>query len=873
MPKAVSCRSAFLTLTLAGIFWSQAVDAKVASSPRLEDCKVPPGPEPWKQTDQPSECRAYELIGAMTLDEKISQLAPSFGKPAENRFGILSLNANDGPNGWAKGPFPGPPQPSALGVTAFPNEIALAATWDRQRANDFGTALAEEWRGKGSSEIIAPTLNIMRTWHWGRSAETFGEDPFLNGQMAAAEVAALERGHVIAMIKHFAGNNQDWDRVGHFPDFTGINEIIPERALHEIYYRGFREAVQAGGAAGLMCAYNQINSTFSCNNAAVLGELKKWGFAGAITPDAVFALHDPLLAAKAGVTFIGSAETLRAMLDKGQLTQADIDRMLYAALFPIFKLGIYDSPAPGNPAARVTTSDHVALARKMIEEGSVLLKNENHLLPISNSKVKTIAVIGVAAGPQAVFGEEGPTVHVERLSVPAEAIAQRAGSSIRVGYHDVGIGIGPLPLLKSDMLTPSSGSGHGFTAAYYRSSDLSGAPVVTRVDPAIDVNGLPATELGPEVRSFGPPKLSWSARWSATLTPTSSGEYAFSLDGAGNARLLIDGRVIAQLKKVNFKSTSFGLAHLTAGTPVAIVVEHSNDYSVLGSALHLGCYPPHPEAWNAAMDAAQSADLAIVFAGEQLGEGMDKTSFSLPGNQDELIGAVAAANPHTVVVLNTSTPVAMPWLNKVSAVLESWYPGQESGAGIASVLFGDADPGGRLPMTFPVDAEQGPATKPTEYPGVDDIAQYDESIFVGYRWYDQHSQTPLFPFGHGLSYTTFEYSDLRVSRSGSSVTVSVTARNTGNRKGSDVVQVYVGEPDDAQEPPLQLKGFDKVFLNPGESKAVRIDIPLNRLAAWSEESHQWKLWKGAYKFKVGESSRKILLESALDLESDPELLH
>ncbi len=217
------------------------------------------------------------MIHAMNLEEKISHVME---RPKADRFAIPSLNPADGPNGFARGPIPGPPPPSALGVTAFPNEIALAATWDRNRASDFGKALGEEWRGKGSSEIVGPTLNILRTWHWGRSAETFGEDPFLNGKMAATEVAAIQKEHVIAMVKHFAGNNQDWDRVGHFPDFIGINEIISERALHEIYYPGFHAAIQTAGAAGAMCAYNQINGSFACNNEKVLGQLRQWGFVG-----------------------------------------------------------------------------------------------------------------------------------------------------------------------------------------------------------------------------------------------------------------------------------------------------------------------------------------------------------------------------------------------------------------------------------------------------------------------------------------------------------------------------------------------------------------------------------------------------------------
>ena len=833
-----------------------------SNAPRLENCKPPATTEPWRDRQQTPECRTLELIHAMSPEEKLNHILE---RPKPDHFAIPPLNPADGPNGYAKGPIPGPPPPSALGVTAFPNEIALAATWDRNRASDFGQALAEEWRGKGSSEIVGPTLNIMRTWHWGRSAETFGEDPFLNGQLVAAEVSAIQKEHVIAMVKHFAGNNQDADRVGHFPGFTGINEIISDRALHEIYYPGFRQAIQAAGAAAAMCAYNQINGVFACNNEKVLGQLPRWGFIGAITPDAVFALHDPLLALKAGVTFIGPEKLLQQMVAQGQLTEPAIDRMLYDILFPIFNLGIYDEPAPGKPTALVSTSEHVSLSKSIIEESAVLLKNNDHLLPISAQRVKSIAIIGVAAGPQAVIGEEGPTVYVEKLSVPAEALEARAGSAMKVSYHGVGVGIRPLPILDGDVLTPSSGSGHGLTATYYRSGNLTGDPAVTRIDASVDIHALPAPELGQATFSFGPPKLSWSARWTGTLTPPSSGDYLFSLDGAGTASLKIDEKTVVQLQKVNFRSTAFGTAHLTAGTPVKIVLEHSNDYALLGSALHLGWYPPHPDEMAAAMQAAKSADVAIVFAAEQLGEGMDKTSLPLPGNQDALIASVAAQNPHTVVVLNTSTPVAMPWLDKVDAVLEAWYPGQESGAGIASVLFGDADPAGRLPMTFPASPDQGPGADAESYPGINGIADYKEGILVGYRWYDQHQQTPLFPFGFGLSYTNFQYSNLSVKRVADSVSVTVTVKNAGNRKGSDVAQLYVAEPKCAQEPPSQLKGFEKVVLSPGDTKTINLQIPLASLPSWSEKENDWKLCKGKYVFKLGPSSSTTVLSSAIVL--------
>jgi beta-glucosidase len=228
---------------------------------------------------------------------------------------------------------------------------------------------------------------------------------------------------------------------------------------------------------------------------------------------------------------------------------------------------------------------------------------------------------------------------------------------------------------------------------------------------------------------------------------------------------------------------------------------------------------------------------------------------------------VAAQNPNTVVVLNTSTPVAMPWLDKVGAVLETWYPGQESGAGTASLLFGDADPGGRLPMTFAASPDQGPGTQTEEYPGVNGVAHYSEGVFVGYRWYDEHHQDPLFPFGFGLSYTTFRFSDLRLSRNGDSVKIELTVKNVGSRPGSDVVQVYVGEPAEAEEPPSQLKGFVKISLQPNERKHVTIAVPVKSLASWSERSHKWELSPGAYEVKIGESSRDFRLHGQVSLEA------
>jgi beta-glucosidase len=304
--------------------------------------------------------------------------------------------------------------------------------------------------------------------------------------------------------------------------------------------------------------------------------------------------------------------------------------------------------------------------------------------------------------------------------------------------------------------------------------------------------------------------------------------------------------------------TAQGLASLTAGNSVPIAVEYSIGSSFIGSGLHLGWQPPDPTLVAEAVAAASASDVALVFVNDVTAEGMDRTSLALPGDQDQLIEAVAAANPRTIVVLHTAGPVLMPWLAQVAGVIEAWYPGQESGNAIAAVLFGDVDPSGRLPMTFPAGEDQGPATQLSQYPGVDGIVHYDEDIDVGYRYYDRFGQQPLFPFGHGLSYTSFSLDHLRVTRRhGGKYRVSVRVTNTGAREGAAVVQLYVGFPASTGEPPNQLKGFAKVFLRPGQRKRVRMVLDSSSFATWSTADSDWVVQPGEYQLRVGTSSRDL----------------
>jgi beta-glucosidase len=845
---------------------------------RSSDCHPDPGPRPWTDASQTPECRALEVIAQMTYDEKLH--FGGYGAGAIPRLGLKAAPGADGPNGIAGGGlFPGPIPPRSENVTAFPDVIALAASWDRDLAKRFGRAVGEEFEGKGMAAVLGPTVNLLRTWHWGRSAETFGEDPYLMSEMVVPEINGIQSQRVIAVVKHFAGNNQEYGRTGVNPGFAGIDERISEKALHEIYFPQFKAAVQRGHNGGIMCAYDQINGQFSCDNPDLLHNLREWGFDGYIVPDAAFAERSTSAAALAGVDAVSPPQELDALIKSGKIRASFLDAKVFHILTPSFRLGIYDPHSQGNAEANVSTPEHVALAREIAEQGAVLLKNRDNVLPFS-SRTNSIAIIGDDAGPNVQVMETGSAeVHVMKLSVPLEAITARAGKDLKVTYAQGTLGIGPLPPVPSDFFTPPSGQGKGLEAQFFRSADWSGEPLAMRIDPTIDFTGVPLPELGrpspvtarpstasdpPNAQGAAPPTGGgvlrpplWSARWKGSLMPQATGIYRFSIRCGGTAELYVDDKAVVTVMRADFPMTGQGLIHLTAGHEVPIELMYSSASNLLGRGLKLGWQPPDPEMIAKAVDTARQSDVAVVFAGEQMGEGHDKIFLGLPGDQDRLIEAVAKANSHTVVVLHTSNPVAMPWIDQVAGVIEAWYPGQETGSSIAAILFGDVNPSGKLPVTFPANEQQGPARTFLEYPGDGHTVNFDEGVFVGYRWYDANNQTPLFPFGFGLSYTTFAYSELQIEGSGANRIVKVRVTNTGSREGAEVVQAYVGDPPLAGEPPRQLKAFQKILLKPRESKIVSFSLDKDAFSVWDEEKHGWEVVAGNYEIGVGSSSRDI----------------
>lgn len=799
--------------------------------------------------------RANALLAQMTRDEKVS-LAVS-GAAGIPRLGIPGITPTDGPNGVRL---------AAPGATAFPNAVTVAASWDRTLATAFGTALGAEASGKGFDVLLGPTVNILRVPRWGRAAETLGEDPYLSGQIVAAEILGIQSQHVVAQVKHFAANNQEIQRVGNVfgsPPFSpAIDVMVSERALEEIYFPAFKAAVQAGGAQSVMCSYPRVNGLYACQNPFLLGTLKnEWGFSGFVGPDALVAVRDTRAAIDAGTDNFqlgGAGQSPTQVL--AQVPDDRLDDMVRRILTAMFSVGLFDHPNTGTPGAVVSTPDHQALATEIAEAGTVLLKNDAGALPIG-AGVRSIAVIGYDAGPGTQIMEGGSAAVVGGpVATPLTAITARAGQGVTVTHADGTLGDVPLTVVPAGVLTPSSGPGNGLSGTYYATMDLSGAPVDAFVSPTIDASNvlMPGT---------------FSARWTGTLTPTTSGLHRFSLQFAGVVRLYVAGQLVASGDSQGLDALSFGApiipaqgtATLAAGNPVSIVIEYSIGPSIIGSSLHFGWQPPDPALLADAVTAARAADVAVVFVNDITSEGMDRTSLSLPGDQDELVAAVAAANPRTIVVLHTAAPVLMPWLAQVAGVIEAWYPGQVSGNAVAAVLFGDVDPAGRLPSTFPASEGQGPATQLAQYPGSGDEVRYDEDIDVGYRWYDRVGATPLFPFGYGLSYTSFAIDHLRVTRRHGRYRVSVRVTNTGSRAGTAIVQLYVGFPDSTGEPPNQLKGFAKVALDRGKRKRVTIALDTSSFAVWSTADHRWTVEAGRYILRVGTSSRDLVAQTTVTL--------
>ncbi|BCL80086.1 BglX family protein [Ktedonobacteria bacterium brp13] len=848
-------RSRFCVL-LVVLFATSVLAGMQAQATSYAAVNHPLDSRPWMNTSLSPDQRADLLLAQMSLDEKIAMLHGSSGSayvgyvPANARLGIPALKLEDGPAGVADG---------MNNVTAFPAPVAGAASWDSTVMNNYGQALAQEQWGKGANVALAPTVNILRNPQWGRSFESLGEDPYLTSQLGVADIRGIQSQGVIAEVKHYAANNQEYDR-------TTVSENVDERTLHEIYLPAFDAAVNQGQVGSVMCSYNKVNNVYACENSYLLQDVlqQQWNFPGFVVSD-WGATHSTVAAANAGLdmqmpddSYFGTA--LKNAVNNGQVSMATINDHVHRILRTMFMIGLFDHQQTGTPASNVATPQDAQVALQTAEQGTVLLKNDQQTLPLDSSKIKSIAVIGADASTSATIAGGGSAGVVPPYIVtPLQGITKRAGSDITVNYAQGPTTDGSLPTVDTQYLTPSSGSGQGLQSQFFNNMTLSGSPVLTGVDPTVNFNwngGSPGT---------GVSTTQWSARWTGTLKAPVTGTYTFSLTSDDGSRFYINNQLLIDNWRDQATNTETATIQLTAGQSYPISVEYYQNGG--GSNVSLGwSVPGQSNTWlDQAVQTAKTSDVAVVFANDNESEGSDRTSLELPGSQDQLIQAVAQANPHTVVVLNTGAPVLMPWVDQVSSVVEAWYPGQEDGNAIAAVLFGDVNPSGKLPMTFPKQASDVPANTPAQYPGINGQAQYSEGVFVGYRYYDQNNITPLFPFGYGLSYTTFAYSNLVVSPGTTSykgnVSVDLDVTNTGSRAGADVAQLYIGIPStNVKEPPKQLKAFQKVFLQPGQKQHVHFNLDASALSYWDVQSHGWVVQDGTYQVMVGSSSRDIHLQ-------------
>jgi beta-glucosidase len=826
------------------------------------------------------DAKIEELIKQMTLEEKVSLCsgADSWHTRAINRLGIPAIRMTDGPHGVRR---PYDNDETSWPANSYPTASAMAATWNTGLAQRVAEALGKETKSKGCDILLGPAINIHRTPLCGRNFEYYSEDPYLAGRMAVAYIQGLQSQNVGASLKHYACNNSEFER------FT-LSSEIDERTLREIYLPAFQAAVEEAQPWTVMCSYNKINGTWASENRYLLTDIlrSEWGFQGFVVSD-WGAVHNRILSSNAGLDLempgLGEMPTqiLMNAVRQGQVEEAVVDEIVRRILRVVF-LARGDGQSKELDGEAANTEANRALAREAAGESIVLLKNEGSLLPLGNGKLRSIAVFGPNADVARIQGGGSAQVNPYYTISPLQGIRTRAGEAVKVEYSQGCKNNVTPPVLDGEhVYLPASEAdenrAHGFQAAYYAGDDFSGEPVIKTVEQVVRFSGK---NLPDGQENKGPVSVRWQGVFDAPIT----GEYVFSLSSAGQSRLLVDGELItdhwndpnlSEYMAVWPWRSKTGSILMTAGKSYDLVIEYK---SVPGwYRLNAGYEIPLPadELQRVARLASQ-ADVAVVCVGttyEHETEGFDRVDWELPGDQARLLETVARANPRTVVVLTNGSPLGMAgWVNKVPAVLEAWFNGQETGNAIADVLFGDVNPSGKLPDTYPVYYQDNPSF--INYPGENGQVRYGEGLFVGYRYYDAKDIEPLFPFGYGLSYTSFTYENVRVSvdemEQDGSLNVSLTVRNSGTRSGKEVVQLYVrDEVSRLVRPSKELKGFQKVDLAGGESKTVTFTITAKELSYYDPGEKAWVAEQGVFELLIGSSSRDIRGRAKFTLKSGP----
>lgn len=770
-----------------------------------------------------------EVVARMTEDEKIRMLAGAdlWRTVAVERLGVPSLKVTDGPNGVR-----GEDDNHGPTSTSFPVGVAMGATFDPELIEKVGEALAHEARAKSASVLLGPTINIPRVPIAGRNFECFSEDPVLSGTIAGAYIRGVQSQGVAACLKHFVCNDQEHERFS-------IDARVDDRPLREIYLEAFRIAVETGRPWSVMSAYNTVNGV-TASESPMLEEVLRgeFGFDGAVISDWYGTYGPGVVGSGLDLEMPGpprwaSAEHWRTRLVDGSVTAGDLDRKVANILTLVERSGA-GSVDPEHPEIAVERAEDRALVRSVATEAMVLLSNDG-LLPLTGEP--RIALIGQPAQRTFHQGGGSSAVNAHRVVSVREAMESVVGSRLT---WSAGCDLDRNPPSLDASMVSFGDAGSGLRVEYFDGRDLEGDPVRS------------ATARKSFLGFFGPGDRwvdysDFSLRMSGIFTARRDGVHVFTAAADAKLRVLCDGEVVVGAwepprpgsdewgpDEVDRHTWELDLAE---GDPVELVVEYGSAPEARWRFVSLGCVTPGPvDPIADAVELARASDVAVVVVGlghEWESEGFDRPDMRLPGEQDRLVAEVAAVQPHTVVVVAAGSPIEMPWLDDVAAVVQAWYGGQETGHAIADVLFGAAEPGGRLPVTFPETARRHPGM--LNYPGEGGAVRYGEGLSVGYRGFDRMQLAPQFEFGHGLSYTTFEAGAVDVTRDDDRMTLSVEVSNVGERAGAEVVMVWAtGLGVDRK-----LVAFMKVRLGAGASEPVELEIDPKLLRVWDPSTSEW----------------------------------
>ncbi|KAF8061827.1 beta-glucosidase [Lyophyllum atratum] len=837
-----------------------------------------------------------EIMDSLTTDEAILLTAGvGFWHTHKiERLGVPAIKVSDGPNGIRGNHF-------FMGTPAkcLPSATALGATWDTQLIEEVGLKLlAPEAKLRAASVVLAPTCNIQRSPLGGRSFESFSEDPLLSGLLAAAYVRGIQNGGVGTAIKHFVGNDKENDR-------QGYDSIISPRALREIYLIPFMLAQKYAKPWSMMTAYNRVNGTHVSEDPFLLRKILRdeWKYQGLVMSD-WFGVYSVDLSIKAGLDLEmpgtnkwRTLDLVNRSIQARKLTTRDVRARARTVLELVQKCA---QAAPeildgDGLECTVESASDKALMRRVAAESIVLLKNTNALLPLSPSALagKKVAIIGGNAKATVLSGGGSAALKASYFVSPFDGIVEALGEGVEVTYCEGARAFMTMPTLENELVTPTGE--RGWTATWHAHEDDES---MTPLEGALETRVIDETRL---FISTSTPKgitRKWSMHLRGQLKPRDHDvDFEFGLTAAGRAKLYVDGELVIDNWTRQRRGESFfgvgseeekGVYRLKANTKHDVHVEFCNvrgpadgdeDEAVMDSnpGVRLGgAEVEDPDASIAkAVELAKAADVVIAVVGLNADwetEGYDRTTLALPGRTDELITKVAAANSKTIVVTQSGSSITLPWVDSVAGLVHAWYLGNATGDAIADVLFGKHNPSGKLSLTFPKKLEDVPSHG--HFHSENGVVRYAEDLFVGYKHYQHRNIVPLFPFGFGLSYTTFSFTDLQLSQpvvtdTEFNLTASVTITNTGSLAGSEIVQLYVTFPttSDLTHPPLHLRAFAKVRdLQPGKSERVELALDRYAVSYWEERFGAWTVERGEYVVRVGASSDALVLEERFVLE-------